>query len=120
MNKIQALNSYWASFGLRAFDETHVPDDAVLPYITYETSNDDFGHKVALTASLWYRTYSWEEPELKQFEIAETLKRGGKIIPYDGGAIWITMGNPWAQRMSDSSNDVVRRIVLNVEVEYLD
>ena len=120
MNKVQALNSFWSSFGLKAYDETSVPDNAVLPYITYESSTDEFNHKVALTASLWYRSSSWESIELKQFAIANYISRGGVIVPYDGGSIWIAKGNPWSNRMSDANDDTIRRIVLNVEVEFLD
>ena len=120
MNKVQALNTFWSSFGLKAYDETSVPDDAVLPYITYESSMDDFDHKIALTASLWYRSFSWESIELKQLDIANSIGKGGVIVPYDNGSVWIAKGNPWAQRMSDTSDDAIRRIVLNVEVEFLD
>ena len=38
MNKIQALDSFWNSFGLRAYDSMSVPDDAELPRITYSSS----------------------------------------------------------------------------------
>ena len=120
MNKIQALYTFWAGFGLPAYDENSVPDDAVLPYITYETSSDEFNHKLAQTASLWYRSTSWEAVELKQLEIADYIGKGGVLQSYDGAAVWIARGNPWSQRMSDSSDDSIRRIVLNVEVEFLD
>ena len=41
------------------------------------------------------------------------------MIPTDEGAIWIKLGTPWAQRMSDSTDDSIRRIVLAIEVEYI-
>lgn len=124
MNKVQAYQSFWSSFGLTAYDENTVPDDAMTvndgKYITYEMSDSDFGNTVALTASIWYRGYSWAEITEKELSIANEISRGGKLIPCDGGAIWIQKGSPWAQRMPDSSSDSIRRIVLNVEVEFLD
>lgn len=120
MNKIETLNSFWAQFGLKAYDENSVPDGAVLPYMTYESSDDDFDHPVALTASLWYRSSSWKEITLKELEIADFIGRGGVLVNYDGGALWIKKGNPFAQRMPDSSDDSIRRIVMNIEVEFLD
>ena len=124
MNKVQAYQSFWSSFGLTAYDENTVPDDAMTAndgkYITYEMSDSDFGNPVALTASIWYRGYSWAEITEKELSIANEISRGGKLIPCDGGAIWIQKGSPWAQRMPDSSSDSIRRIVLNVEVEFLD
>lgn len=119
MNNIQALHSFWSSFGLKAYDETSVPDDAQLPYITYEVSDDDFGHTLAQTASLWYRSSSWADITEKEMQIADFIGRGGRMIAYDGGAIWLQKAQPWAQRMSDPSDEMIRRIVLNVQVEFL-
>ena len=118
MNKIQALNSFWSRFGLIAYDETHVPDYAEMPYITYETVSDSFGNTVAGSASLWYRTESWSEITQKELEIAEVITKGGMLVPYEGGAFWIKRGQPWAQRLADDT-DSVRRIILNVELEFL-
>ncbi len=124
MNKLQAYQSFWESFELTAYDENTVPDNAMSinngKYITYEMSDSDFGNPVALTASLWYKGYSWAEISEKELEIAHAITRGGKLILCDEGAIWIRKGVPWAQRMADSSSDMIRRIVLNVEVEFLD
>jgi hypothetical protein len=120
MNKIQALNAFWNSFQLKAYDETSVPDGAELPYITYEVSSDDFGGTLAQVASLWYRNSSWSEITAKEQEIADFITRGGRMIAYDGGAMWIQMGTPWAQRMGDPSDELIRRIVLNIQIEFLD
>lgn len=118
MNKIQAYQAFWTSFGLPAYDETHVPDGAQLPYITIEVSEDFFDNDLALTASIWYRSESWKDITEKAMAISEAIGRGGRIVPYDGGGIWIRRGSPWAQRMSDTEDDMIRRIVLNVIVEY--
>lgn len=120
MNKIQALHSFWNGFSLKAYDEYSVPDDANLPYITYEVSSDDFGNAIAQTASLWYRSSSWSEVTAKEQEIANYITKGGRIVRYDGGSFWIQKASPWAQRMDDPSDDMIRRIILNVTVEFLD
>lgn len=119
MDNLQAYKSFWSGFDLRAYDETSVPDDAVMPYITFEVSEDDFDHTIALTASVWYRSTSWSEVVAKVKEIAEDISRGGKMVRYDNGAFWIRKGNPWAQRLADPNDDSVRRMVLNLEVEYI-
>lgn len=120
VNKIQALYNFWAGFNLPAYDETSVPDFAQLPYITYENADDDFGNEVAISASLWYRDTSWQAISDKALEIADYITRGGKLIVYDNGAFWIRKGSPWAQRMPEESNDSVRRIILNLVIEFLD
>lgn len=120
MNKIQTLHAFWSGFGLNAYDENSVPDGAELPYITYEVSEDSFGYSLAQTASLWYHDSSWSGITEKEQEIADFITRGGRMISYDGGAMWIQKASPWAQRMEEPSDDMIRRIVLNVTVEFLD
>lgn len=120
MDKMQALNSFWNGFGIKAYDENTVTDEAQLPYITYGASNDNFDEPVMQTANIWDYSKSWALVTAKEKQISDFISRGGKMIPYDGGAIWIRKGNPWAQRLSDGSNDMIRRIVLNVVIEFLD
>ena len=120
MNKIQALHAFWSSFDLKAYDETSVSDDTKLPYITYEVSSDDFGKTLAQTASLWYRSSSWSDITTKEQEIANFITRGGRMITYDDGAMWIQKATPWAQRLEEPSDDMIRRIVLNIQIEFMD
>lgn len=121
MDKFQALQSFWGSFGVPAYDENTVPtgeNRPALPYITYDAVIADFGHPVALSASLWYQGASWEKISVKALEIEAEIGRGGITLPIDSGALWIKKGSPFAQRMSDPDN-MIRRIVVNVEAEFL-
>lgn len=120
MNKIQVLNAFWNGFGLKAYDESSVPSDAQLPYITYEVISGSFGDVITESASLWYRSPSWQEITLKEMQIADYITRGGRMVNYDNGSMWIQKGRPWAQRMGDESEDMIRRIVLNIEIEFID
>ena len=120
MNKLQAYHNFWSGFGLKAYDETSVPDNAQMPYITYEVVVDDFDNSVGVVASTWYRDTSWAKSAQKVGEIAEVIGRGGKMVAYDGGGFWIKKANPWAQRLPDDHDDSVRRIVMNLEVEFID
>jgi hypothetical protein len=90
---------------------------AALPYLTYNVSMAYFDEPVMMSASLWYRGLSWVDITQKAMEIAAYIGLGGRIIPFDGGKLWIKRGTPFAQRMSDE-NEQIRRIYLNVEVEY--
>lgn len=120
MDKEQAYNAFWNSFGLKAYDGTSVPEGTLMPYITYEAAEDDFGHSLALTASVWYRSTSWTDAVAKVHEIEAEIGRSGKIVPYQNGAFWIKKASPWAQRLSEENDDSVRRINLNLEVEFID
>ena len=116
-DKWQALQSFWESFGIPAYDENTVPDEAEMPYITYEASTANIEHSLNLTASLWYYSGSWEEISKKAAEIGAYIGYGHRIIPLNKGYLNITQGSPFAQRFSDS-NDKIRRIIINIDCEY--
>ncbi len=119
MNAMQSLHQFWSSFNLPAYDENTVPDNTPLPYITYESSKDFFGAVLAQSASIWYHSPSWVGITEKEQEIADYIGRGGRMIACDEGAFWIKRGEPWAQRMNDPASDMIRRIALNIEIEFL-
>lgn len=118
MNSSQAWNAFWQRFGLKFYDENTVPEGASLPYGTYNESISYFDEPVMMSASLWYKSKSWADITQKAMEIAAYIGLGGIKVPFDGGQLWIKRGTPFAQRMSDD-NEQIRRIYINVEVEYL-
>lgn len=118
MTKEQALQSFFSSFDWPAFDENTVPDDAVLPYITYEVMLDNLGAPVYFSASLWDRSSKWTTIDAKTREITDRIGRSGITLPYDGGAIWLIRGSPFIQRMADD-DDMIRRILLNLQAEFI-
>ena len=119
MTKAAAIYQFWNSFGLTAYEENTVPTDATFPYITYQLVTDSFDREVPVTASLWYRSESWTDINAKTEEISHTISRGGKIIPCDGGAIWLKRGQPFAQSMGDESDDLIKRKYLNITAEFV-
>ena len=119
MTKAAAIYQFWNSFGLTAYEENTVPDDATFPYITYQLVTDSFDREVQVTASLWYRSESWTAINAKTDEISQKISRGGKIISCDGGAIWLKRGQPFAQSMGDESDDLIKRKDLNITAEFM-
>jgi hypothetical protein len=120
MDKSQGLQSFWETFGIPAYDELTVPDNAVMPYITYSNVTDSLGSPVPLTGSIWYHSTSWEEITKKADQISEYVNvLGFALVKLDNGYIYITKGNPFAQRMSDDSDSMIRRIYINLMAEYL-
>ena len=125
MRKSQAIHQFWSSFGLKAYDEYTVPTGdgktgdgkPDFPYITYSVSESAIDEPVSMTASVWYRSSSWTDIEVKTSEIAERIKTMN-AIKIDDGYITIVGGVPFAQRMDDPSDDLVRRMIINVQVEY--
>ena len=122
MTKAAALYNFWSGFGLPAYEETSVPtgeEAPAFPYITYQVVTDGFGGDVALTASVWYRSESWLEANAKAEEIGEYIGRGGRVIPCDGGAVWLKRGQPFAQSMGDDADNMIRRKYINITAEFL-
>ena len=119
MDKEQALNNFWNRFGWTAYDENTVPDNAEYPYITYNVSTGNVNNSISLYAQLWDRSTSWKRVVSKSEEIAEYIGYGHHVESFDDGYIYITMGNPFAQRMSEPGDDKMRRIYISVNVEFL-
>lgn len=115
MDKTQALHSFFTRFGVKAYDEGTVPDEAPMPRITHEVIDDEFGAQNFITASIWDRSTSWKGVtdilKLIEAELDAT-------IHCDGGMLWLKKAHPFAQRMTDPDN-AIRRYVLNIEIEYL-
>ena len=128
MDREQALNTFWNSFDVPAYDKNSVPTDAEFkarsiepfPRITYDVTVNDFGTPTSLFASIWTRETGWGIITTLAHKIDSRLSEGGQTIRYDGGVIWIKKGNPFQQRMDDPEDKTIRRIIVNVEVEYLE
>ena len=118
MTKEQAIHNFWSSFGLPAYDENSVPDSATLPYVTYSVGIDHINYPVSLVASLWYKDTSWVDITNKCEEVAKRILNGGEVVHYDGGAVWITGGTPFANRIN-TTNDTIKRISINIEAEFI-
>ena len=119
MTKAAAIYQFWSGFGLTAYEENTVSDDAKFPYITYQLVTDSFDSEIPLTASLWYRSESWTAINAKTEEISQKISRGGKIIPCDGGAIWLKRGQPFAQSMGDENDNLIKRKYINITAEFM-
>lgn len=119
MDKEQAIHSFWSSFGIPAYDANTVPDDAVMPYITYSVATGALEDVLLLNASIWYRSTSWRDVAEKTKQIAEYVGAGGhKLMRVDGGYLFLTQGSPFSQRMPDQSDDMIRRVYININAEF--
>lgn len=130
MNKQQAYNSFWSGFGVLAFEENSVPDDTVIqalidsgvakskyPYITYQVLVDDLNSTVYPTASIWDKSSSWEKADLLSNDISEFISTMG-TIRLDNGRMFIVKGSPFAQHYAEEEDLSIRRIILNLGVEF--
>lgn len=91
-----ALYGFFSSFGLPAYVENNVPDNAALPYITYELKEPEPGERASMTARVWYMDTGFAAITEKVDEIKEAVRYGASI-PTDTGAVWIWPDNPFCQ-----------------------
>lgn len=119
MNAEQAIQNFWSSFSIPAYDENSVAENAVMPYVTYSLSVDTFDNTILNTINLWYRSMSWISVTEKAKEIINTITDGGISIPTDKGIIRMNLGNPIYNRMGDEDRNI-KRIKMNIETEYIE
>lgn len=119
MDKWQAQHEFWNSFGIPAYEEHSVPDDAPFPRITYEAATSVFESLVSITASIWIRSTSWKDADTLADAIEHHVKEMG-CPEIEGGRYRVYIGDTtFAQRMDDPSDDQIKRIILNVTFEYM-
>jgi hypothetical protein len=119
MDKWQAQHDFWNSFGVSAYDEHSVPEDAGFPRITYEAAMSTFENLVSITASIWTRTSSWATADTLANQIEQYIKAMG-CPEIEGGRYRVFIGDTtFAQRMDDPEDDQIKRILLNVNFEFM-
>lgn len=120
MTKEQALHAFFNSFGITGHRSTSVPDDAVLPYLTYTCPVASFGDD---PVSITVHTYDYTESEAAPDALAEKIRRrigmGGVLLNCDGGAIWLKWGVPWCQSIHDDTDKTIKRRYINITAEFL-
>lgn len=121
MDKAQAIQAFWAGFGIEAYNEDSVPDaeDLHYPYITYDLVIDTFGHEVGMGAQLHYKDSSWRAINSKLAEIETYIGRGGKWVYFDGGACLIRRAQPFAQTLAESNDRMIRQYIINISCEFV-
>ena len=120
MNKWLALNQWFNSFGVKAYQEQTVSDTAVLPYIAYELAFGDIDNSpLALTFSYFERSTNWQGCFDMSEMISADIGRYGKKLVVDGGYIVIQRGSTFAQPLDDMDGDKdIRRMVFNIDVFF--
>lgn len=118
--KAAAVQAFLSGFGIPAYAAASVPEDARMPYITYSLVVGAFGDaEQAMQVDLWYYGDGESAPNAKVQEISDRVGRGGTMVPCDGGAVWIKRGSPFAQSVTESTDDKVKRRYINLDLEYI-
>lgn len=124
MDNFAALQSFWESFDVDAYDEqTYFTEGTVtaFPHITYESVSGTWTSQKLLSGYLWDKSESWAWLKQKAEEIKHEIG-SGITLKVDDGVMWfrIPESTPFAQIIpSGSEDDRIKRILLYVEVEFL-
>lgn len=119
MDKWQAQHDFWNRFGVPAYEEHNVPDDASFPRITYEAATGVFESLVSITASIWTRSTSWATADALADSIERYIKTMG-CPEIKNGRYRVYIGDTtFAQKMDDPADDQIKRILLNVTFEFM-
>lgn len=120
MDKQQALYTFWhEATGLEAYEESKIPDKAVLPYCTYQTITGALDEPVFPIGHIWVKKtddVSWNALDGYLAKLEAYLNRGRLIAMDDQGVLFVTRGTPFAQRVGDDVGAV--GYLINLGVEY--
>lgn len=117
MDKWQALNSFFNSFGVPAYDEV-TPDTEKYPRITYQSVVGALGDEIQVDASVWDKDTSWETVDGIVDSIDRYLQAMG-CPQIDGGRYRAYRGKPFAQRASVPESDEIRCTRLHINFEFM-
>lgn len=119
MTKDEALYQFFKSFGIPAYAENLVPDDAVFPYLTYSLPMGNwYAQETSITANLYYYGTSEKPIALKARELSEKIGKGIGL-KCDDGIVWLSPGSPFIQPLKDEVSDSIRRRYINISVRWL-
>lgn len=94
----QALYLFFSAFNLPAYTEFSMPDDAVMPYITYELAEPHWKSRTMIHARVWFRSVSFVEIS----NVIDRIKAAigeGISIPTDSGVVYLFPDDNFAQFM---------------------
>lgn len=111
-NTAMILQEFWSSFGIPAYVEQTVPDEAQMPYITYRLAEPDWDSETTIYARIWYRSTSFVSIADKVDEISHKID-SGLTIPFDGGMMVIFKDPIFVQYIPNENGD------FNIKCAYL-
>lgn len=104
---------------LPAYPSAAVPDDAMLPYLTFDAAYGDFeSGSVPVTVSMWFHTASLDIPDAAARELSGAVGYGGARIRCDEGCIWLTRGSPFS-KIVPTEDPNLRLCYVNLTAEFL-
>lgn len=113
------LFDFWTQFGMPAYLQDSVPDDAALPYITYEATRVPGMSSLPLTAIAWFPISVDGNMRRTAFQDAVELliPEGGIMLPVGGDGFIILNRNDSGSLMDYQDQD--NKNIIGARVSYL-
>jgi len=112
---VQALDTYLNGFGLDAYAEDSVPDNAEFPYITYRVVDPEWHQKATFYVRVWFRSTSNADLLEKADQITGDIGEG-KRLPFEGGLLVLWAESPKVQVMVDPNDRAVRYAYISMSL----
>lgn len=121
----QMLDNFWHGFiangeTIAAYEQTVVPDDAALPYITYSVTAGSYNVETIETAFVWIRRESGVDAEAIRAavfdQVSMAIPEEGYVLEQDGNYLILTR-NP--SDFLSCYNDPTDDSVLGGRVSYI-
>lgn len=106
----KALKRFYGNFGLPAYSENDVPNDAVPPYITYPVVTPGSLDAGTSQARVWYRGTSPADAYAKADEIVAVIG-DGVVLDY---GVTLRPGEPLMQKQP--TEDTMQVIYINLQI----
>lgn len=112
------LHDFFEGFGIPAYEENTVPDDAEAPYITYDLSVPDWRNPSSISATIWYKSTDYTDVLNKADEICKKIEEGLRLPVKSGGCVYLYKDNPFS-RVIPTEKDNVKAVTLNIGLHAL-
>lgn len=116
VNTATALYSLWSSFGIPAYPEYNIPDEAEMPYITYEIVKPDWRYQSNTHVRVWYRDTSY----VSITNILDAISRRigeGLLLPLSDGFLILFKDMQFIQFQPYEADDGVKVAYLSLILE---
>ena len=118
---MEALYAFWSQFGVPAYAEDMVPDDAKLPFIRYSVAKAPAMDATIMTAYNYHNARLMGNVERARLaeQIAEAIPEKGVKLPMDNGGFLVLYRNSDFQTPYKDSEDLnVIGVRTSVEVHF--
>jgi len=104
-----ALYRFFSGFGIPAYVTDNIPDNAQMPYITYDLLEPIPFTRGVLNASVWYRDTGYAAISAKVDEIAAAIDSGVSLRTSSGALhLYRERGGAWCKMRNDPNRETKR------------